>query len=691
MADEGQSGKDSNGDSDRLNPIVFYGSSIGLVGFAIWTILDTEAASEVINTVLSWISTQFGWFYFIAVLAYLIFVILIGVSRFGKIRLGPQHSRPAFPLLTWAAMLFSAGIGIDLLFFCVSEPVTQFLAPPVGDGKTEAAARHAMELTFLHWGLSGWGVYTLVGMSLAYFSYRQGLPLTVRSALYPIFGQRIYGPIGDGVDIAAVLGTIFGIATSLGIGMIQLNFGLNYMFGVPEGLITQVSLAVVIVIFAAISAATGVEKGIRRLSEGNMLLALILMLFVLFAGQTIFLLNALVANIGDYFSNFMRLSLNTYPYDPPTDWLNAWTVFFWAWWIAWGPFVGMFLARISRGRTIREFVVGTLTLPLLFMMAWMATMGNSAIDMLMTGVADFGEQAMNNPGSSIYLFLENLPWAEVTTIVATILAIIFFVTSGDSGSLVLANLTSTLKDPNADAPLWRRILWAAIIGVLTVALLLAGGLTALQSAVVIMGLPFAFVLFLMMFGLLRALNVERLKAESERASLSGYLSGRTTGGGYGPREWGHRLTRAMSLPTKQQVLRYMEQTVKPAMVEIKEALKEKGFSSAEIVEGEAGNEHLELNVDLEKEQNFTYQVWPSTATAPSFAMRPHQESSVYYRLEVHLQEGGQDYDLMDYTKEQVIANILDQWERHLHFLYAQRQASGGGAVLPDTTDKQTED
>ena len=368
---------------DRINPTVFYGSALGIIVFAVWTMFFTAPATEVINAILGWIANTFGWFYFVAVTSYLVFVVYIAFSRYGNLKLGPAHSTPDFNMLTWAAMLFSAGIGIDLLFFCIAEPVTQFLAPPVGDGNTIAAARHAMELTYLHWGLSGWGVYTLVGMSLAFFSYRHGMPLAIRSSLYPLFGKRINGVLGDAVDIAAVLGTVFGVATSLGIGIIQLNYGLMHMFGIPETTSTQVILAILIVFFSAISAVTGVEKGIRRLSEFNMVLALLLMLFVLFFGKTIFLLNALVMNVGDYLSNFVSLSLNTYAFDQPTAWLNGWTIFFWAWWVAWGPFVGLFLARISRGRTIRQFVAGTLLLPLIFMMVWMSIMGNSAIDMVM--------------------------------------------------------------------------------------------------------------------------------------------------------------------------------------------------------------------------------------------------------------------------------------------------------------------
>lgn len=665
-----------------INPVVFYGSGAGIMLFALWTIVFTEDAAEFINVVLGWISNSFGWFYFIAVVAYLVFVIVIALSRFGSVRLGQEHMRPEFPLLTWAAMLFAAGIGIDLLFFCIAEPITQFLAPPVGEGGTEAAARHALELTYLHWGLSGWGVYALVGMSLAFFSYRHGLPLTIRSALYPVFGNRIYGPIGQTVDIAAVLGTVFGVATSLGIGIIQLNFGLNFVFGIPSGTTTQVLLAVIIIIFSAISAVTGVEKGIRRLSEFNMLLAVILMLFVLATGKTVFLLNALVTNMGDYFSSLIDLSFNTYAFNPPTDWLNSWTVFFWAWWIAWGPFVGLFLARISRGRTIREFVAGTLLLPMGFMMAWMSIMGNSAIDLVMNGGEEFGQQAMENPGSSIYLFFQSLPWTGVTTVVVTILAIVFFVTSGDSGSLVLSNLSSLLEDPNQDAPAWMRVLWAAVIGTLTVALLMADGLTALQSTVVIMGLPFAFVLFLMMYGLTKALKLEGIKEDSYQGSLSAYLSSRISRSEKSDAQsWTQRLSRMMSFPDREESRRFLAEVALPAMEEIKDALEQNGYD-VKLIEGSGDNEHVELRVDFEDEQGFTYQLWPRQCVMPAYTVRT-QTGGEYYRVEVHLFEGGQGYDLMGYTQEQVIQDVLDQFERHLHFLHIQRESQGSPTIMPD--------
>ena len=668
--------RDSSQKSDRLNPVVFYGSSLGIVLFALWTMIFTESSKALINTLLGWVSDSFGWYYFLVVLVYLFFVISVALSRYGDIKLGPKHSEPEFSLLSWAAMLFSAGIGIDLLFFCIAEPVTQFLAPPVGEGGTAEAAREAMKLTYLHWGLSGWGIYSLVGMSLAFFSYRHGLPLTIRSALYPIFGKRIEGPIGHTVDIAAVLGTVFGIATSLGIGVIQLNYGLNLMFGIAESTFVQAVLVVLIILFATLSAISGVDKGIRRLSEFNMLMALVLMLFVLFTDKTLFLLNALVMNAGDYLTGFVSLSTNTYAFDPPTDWLNAWTLFFWAWWIAWGPFVGLFLARISRGRRIREFVAGTLILPMAFMMVWMSIMGNSAIDMVMQGAGDFGEQAMNNPASSIYLFLQQLPWAGLTTIVATVLAIVFFVTSGDSGALVLSNFTYRLENVNNDAPAWMRTLWAVIIGALTLALLMAGGLDALQSAVVVTGLPFSIVLFFMMFGLFRSLRTEGFKERSHIAAMSGYLSGRISDGGAEPGAWRKRLSRAMRFPDQAEAERFLAETGRRAMAEVRDALAGQGVAAE--IETDVGAENgLVLRAAMADEQDFVYGIWPTPAIRPAFATRPQSAKTEYFRLEVHLIDGSQGYDLMHYSQAQIIDDILDQYERHLTFLHMRRHAFGG--------------
>ncbi|MCM2972010.1 choline BCCT transporter BetT [Larsenimonas suaedae] len=674
----------------RLNTAVFFGSAVCIVLFAFWAMFFTDSANTVIFAMLGWIADTFGWYYFLAGTLYLAFVVFIACSRFGSIRLGPKHSKPEFSLMSWASMLFAAGIGIDLLFFCVAEPVTQFLAPPTGTPETMAAARQATVWSLFHYGITGWAMYALMGMVLAYFSFRYNLPLTIRSALYPIFGKRVEGAIGHTVDIAAVLGTVFGIATSLGIGVVQLNYGLTFLFDIPSSLVVQGGLIVLSIVLATISVVAGVDKGIRRISEFNVLLALALLLFVLVEGKTLFLLNALVLNIGDYLSQFMSMTMDTMAFQqvmPETaqqtsDWLNAWTLFFWAWWVAWAPFVGLFLARISRGRTIREFVVGTLTIPFIFTLLWMSIFGNSAIEMILSGNADFGVLAMNNPEQGFYALLSQYPAITWTASLATLLGMLFYVTSADSGALVLGNFTSILPDPHTDAPTWLRVFWSIVIGLLTFALLLTNGVSALQSMVVVMGLPFSFVMFFVIAGLWKSLRMEGFREDSRMGSLAGHLSSRSDSAHGAHLDWRKRLGRAMNFSTLSQVSTFQNEVCRPAMDEVCKELSDQGVP-AEIIEGDEKVPHLALNVVLDDEQNFTYQTWPRQFETPEFARRAKTEQANYYRMEVYLQEGSQGYDLMGYSKEQVIDDILDQYERHLHFLHMSRDAPGTPATLPD--------
>ncbi|HEU5034855.1 MAG TPA: choline BCCT transporter BetT, partial [Mycobacteriales bacterium] len=456
----------------RINKVVFGGSAAITLTIAVWAILAPTSAADTIGVVVGWATEWFGWFYIALATAVLVFVIFLGVSRYGRTKLGPEHSRPEFSTFAWAAMLFAAGIGTDLMFFAVAEPVTQYLAPPVGQGETVEAARDATVWTLFHYGISGWGMYALMGMALAYFSYRMNLPLAIRSSLYPIFGKRVNGRLGDGVDIAAVVGTIFGVATSLGIGVVQLNFGLDALFGIPQGTAAQVGLVVVAVAVATVSAISGVDKGIKRLSQLNVLLAIALAAFILVTGKTAFLLNGLVLNVGDFVSTFSDKTLQTFAFNDTGDWMGFWTLFFWAWWIAWASFVGLFLARISRGRTIRQFVAGTLIIPFTYIVMWVSIFGNSAIDLVRSGNAEFGDLAMNTPEAGFYTMLMEYPLFPLVGSVATFVGLLFYVTSADSAALVLANLSSTLRTPYDDGTPRVRIFWALATGLLTIAMLL---------------------------------------------------------------------------------------------------------------------------------------------------------------------------------------------------------------------------
>ena len=494
--------------SGRVKRAVLVGAGSGVLALTLWAMVLPAEAAATIGVLVVRASEAFGWFYILLATAVLGFVVFLAASRHGHKRLGPAHSVPQYGTFTWASMLFAAGIGTDLMFFAVAEPVTQYLAPPVGSGGTVDAAREATVWTLFHYGITGWGMYALMGLALAYASYRLGLPLAIRSALYPLFGRRVHGPLGDAVDLAAVLGTIFGVATSLGIGVVQLNFGLSLLFGIPEGRAAQIGLIAVAALVATVSAVSGVDRGIRRLAQLNVVLALALAAFLLVAGNTVFLLNALVLNVGDFVSSFPGLTLQTFAYDPPAEWLSAWTIFFWAWWAAWAAFVGLFLARISYGRTIRQFVVGTLLLPFSYVLVWVSIFGNSAIDRVRSGDVGFGELAMLTPERGFYTLLMEYPAFPVVAAVATFVGLLFYVTSADSGALVMANLCSHLSNPHDDARRSLRAFWGIVTGLLTAAMLAVGGVPALQGATVVMGLPFAVVMVLVMVSLHRALQAE---------------------------------------------------------------------------------------------------------------------------------------------------------------------------------------
>ncbi|MEI9532796.1 choline transporter [Moellerella wisconsensis] len=666
---------------DKLNCVVFFTSAGLILLFALFTILATDTANVWIVKTLGWVSKTFGWYYLLAATLYIVFVIFIATSRFGNIKLGPEQSKPEFSMISWAAMLFAAGIGIDLMFFSVAEPVTQYMLPPTGEGETVEAARQAMVWTLFHYGLTGWSMYALMGIALGYFSYRYNLPLTIRSALYPIFGQRIYGPIGHTVDIAAVIGTIFGIATTLGIGVVQLNYGLKVLFDFPEGLAVQSGLILLSVIMAIISVTSGVNKGIRVLSEVNVLLALGLIIFVLYVGDTEFLLNGLVQNIGDYTNRFMGMTLNSFAFDRPTEWMNSWTLFFWAWWVAWSPFVGLFLARISRGRTIRQFVMGTLIIPFVFTLLWLSIFGNSALYEIMHGNKELAETVLAYPERGFYSLLELYPGFGLSASVATITGLLFYVTSADSGSLVLGNFTSELSDINSEAPNWLRIFWSLAIGILTLGMLMTDGISALQNTTVIMGLPFSFVIFFVMAGLYKSLRVEDFRRVS---SLN--TTAPTPTYGNGTLNWKQRISRVMNFPGTKYTQRMLDLVCRPAMQDVAKELSLRGadvqFSELPAENGERLY-RLELIVSLGEEQNFVYQIWPQHYSVPGFTYRARSGKSHYYRLETFLMEGTQGNDLMDYTKEQVISDILDQYEKHLNFIHLSREAPGQTLTFPE--------
>jgi choline/glycine/proline betaine transport protein len=461
--------------------------------------------------------------------------------------------------------------------------------------------------------------------------------------------------------------------------VVFLNFGLKLLFNIPEGLAAQIGLVVVAVLVATVSAVSGVDRGIRRLSELNVLLAIGLAGFILVTGQTIFLLNAFVLNIGDFVTNFAGLTMQTFAFDRPTDWLNAWTLFFWAWWIAWASFIGLFLARISRGRTIRQFAAGTLVIPFLYVLMWVSIFGNSAIELVRRGNEQFGQAAMNQPEQGFYTLLQQYPAFPLIASLATFTGLLFYITSADSGALVMANLTAYRKTPRDDASPPVRIFWAVATGLLTLAMLIVGGITALQYATIIMGLPFAFVMVLVMFGLYKALRVEGFWEDSRRHSLPAQLSGRSTSLDRDRTvalTWRQRLRRSMSFPDYETASEFLSEVALPALTEVGEELREHGIE-AEVRDGKAdsGLPYVELMADLGEEAPFQYRIEPREARMPVYGDRPLRDSDVYYRLDVHLREGGQGYDVMGFTHSQLIDDVLDQYEQHVEFMRLHAEAT----------------
>ncbi|SFK68769.1 BCCT family transporter [Methylophaga sulfidovorans] len=643
----------------EINPPVFFGSAILIIAFVIFAAFFSDTASTVFTATQTWIVETFGWFYLLAVGFFLIFSIGLAMSSYGAIKLGPDHSEPDYGYLSWFAMLFSAGMGIGLLFFGVAEPIMHFSSPPVGQGGDIEAAREAMSITFFHWGLHAWAIYAVVGLSLAYFGFRHNLPLSIRSSLYPLIGERIYGPIGHTVDIFAVLGTMFGVATSLGLGVLQVNAGLTYMFGLPaESVGLQIGLIAGITLLATISVVAGLDSGIKRLSELNLGLAILLLLFVLFAGPTLFLLQTLVQNTGNYLSEVVNKTFNLYAYDP-NGWIGGWTLFYWGWWIAWSPFVGMFIARVSRGRTIRQFILGVLFVPVGFTFMWMTFFGGTAIHMELGNLAGVISGAVSeNSAIAVFSMFEHMPLSMISSGLATILVITFFVTSSDSGSLVIDMITS---NGHPKPPVWQRIFWALTEGCVAAALLVAGGLKALQTASIAGALPFVVIMLLMCFGLMKGLRMEGIKRLIIGVPQTPVSTGRQV-------NWKQRLKNLSEYPDKASMQSFLVDVVKPALKKVSAELKTTGVE-AEIV---TKKDSVELAVYYGGERDFVYGVHSVRHIMPSFALDAlddDDETKRYYRGEVYLAEGSQHYDMYGYNQEQVIDDILIQYEKHMHFLH----------------------
>ena len=491
---------------------MFFPSAGLIVLFVTLTLVYQESIGAIFETVQAFIATKFGWLYVVAVNLILLFCLYLGFSRFKNIRLGGPDCNPEFSTWAWLSMLFNAGIGLVLMFYSVAEPIMHFSNPPYGEAGTLLAAKNALNISYLHWGFHGWAIYALMGLSIAFFCYNRGLPLGIRWVLYPLLGDRLKGPIGHFIDIMAVVATMFGLATTLGLGIQHINSGMHYLFGIAENANVQVTLIAIITICATASVVSGLHKGIKMLSKIASVMAIMLMVFMLIVGPTLFILGSTVQSTGFYLQSLIETGTWMEVYRG-TRWMDSWTFFYWGWWFAWAPFVGLFIARISKGRTIKEFMFGVVLAPTAAIIAWISIFGSTAFHIELFGQGGITEAVNENIATALFSLLEHFPLSLYSIFFVVVAGVIFFVTSSDSGSLVIDFITSGGREKR-DVRL--RIFWALLEGVVAAVLIWGGGLIALQTGSLVTGLPVCVLMLVVCYSIFKALRQYQADSETDR-------------------------------------------------------------------------------------------------------------------------------------------------------------------------------
>ncbi len=495
---------------------VFYISLLivlALVGYGVYNPGGLYRFTSVIHTV---IIDRFGWGYLLSVFGFLVFSLWLAISPYGKVKLGKDYDKPVFSYFGWISMLFAAGMGIGLIFFGVAEPLSNFMNPPEYIARQSGdAARFAMQYSFFHWGLHPWGIYIIMSLSIAYFCFRRDMPFLISSAFYPLIGDAIYGPVGKFIDILAVFATVFGIATSLGLGALQINSGLAMVFGIPDTITMTLTIIAVVTVLFMFSSLSGLEKGIQMLSKGNITVAVVLLLLMFAIGPTSYILNVFSSTLGNYASSIVEMSLNTNPFEG-YDWTRSWTLFYWATWIAWSPFVGLFIASISRGRTIREFVIVTLIVPTVLTFLWFSVFGGSALHLELHQGTGIAARAVENIPTALFHMFNSYPLGMVLSITAVVLLAVFFITSADSATYVLAIMTSR---GDVNPPSVKKISWGIIQSSTAAILLVAGEIEALKQMVITAALPFTVVMIFLCVSLVKALRYEQKYEQGDEGQM----------------------------------------------------------------------------------------------------------------------------------------------------------------------------
>ena len=646
-----------------FNPLVIGATLFFVVLLVAMILIAPEQTQTLLNAAKSGIFANFSWFYVLAFSVFLGFLVILSVSSLGNIKLGNDEEEPEFGFLSWLAMLFAAGMGVGLMFFGVAEPLTHYLSD-ITTGSAEHKQQEALLHTLFHWGIHAWAVYGTIALALAYFGFRYKLPLALRSCFYPLLKERINGKLGDLIDIMALLATLFGVITTLGFGASQLGAGLHQLGWISENSFSlQVVVIAVVMSLAIFSAISGVGKGVKILSELNLTLAFCLLIFVLVAGPTLYLLSAFSDNIGTYLSNLVKLSFKTYVYEQEhTDWFSGWTILYWAWWCSWAPFVGLFIARISKGRTIREFIFGVLVIPSMFGILWFTVFGNTAIWLNDGEAAGTLGQMISSPETLLFKFLDYLPLSGVTGLVSLVVISLFFITSADSGIYVLNNIAS--RDKSLAAPRWQAVMWGILMSVVAIVLMQSGGLANLQTMTLLVALPFAMLMLLMCFSLWKGLNADKKYFDTKVNPTSIFWTGD---------KWKERLEQMMNQTQEKDILRFLKHTVLPAMRELRQELISKYELSVQInTLFDQDEPAVELVIQKDLMRDFMYGVKSIGREVSEQLINddnlPHIQHSMTYEPYTYFFDGRVGYDVQYMDQDELIADMLKHYERYLSLL-----------------------
>ncbi|WP_181153724.1 BCCT family transporter [Haemophilus haemolyticus] len=646
-----------------FNPLVIGATLFFVVLLVAMILIVPEQTQTLLNAAKSGIFANFSWFYVLAFSVFLGFLVILSVSNLGNIKLGNDEEEPDFGFLSWLAMLFAAGMGVGLMFFGVAEPLTHYLSD-ITTGSAEHKQQEALLHTLFHWGIHAWAVYGTIALSLAYFGFRYKLPLALRSCFYPLLKERINGKLGDLIDIMALLATLFGIITTLGFGASQLGAGLHQLGWISKNSFSlQIVVIAVVMSLATFSAISGIGKGVKILSELNLTLAFCLLIFVLVAGPTLYLLSAFSDNIGTYLSNLVQLSFKTYVYEQEhTGWFSGWTILYWAWWCSWAPFVGLFIARISKGRTIREFIFGVLVIPSMFGILWFTVFGNTAIWLNDGEAAGTLGQMISSPETLLFKFLDYLPLSGVTGLVSLVVISLFFITSADSGIYVLNNIAS--RDKSLAAPRWQAVMWGVLMSVVAIVLMQSGGLANLQAMTLLVALPFAMLMLLMCFSLWKGLNADKKYFDTKVNPTSIFWTGD---------KWKERLEQMMNQTQEKDILRFLKHTVLPAMRELRQELISKYDLSVQInTLFDQDEPAVELVIQKELMRDFMYGVKSIGREVSEQLINddnlPHIQHSMTYEPYTYFFDGRVGYDVQYMDQDELIADMLKHYERYLSLL-----------------------